>query len=192
MSRRGVILLLWGHNIADSLDGRIQNLVTGSPGDKPMWLCIDGGVPCALGLFQILVGKSTGGQTIVSSAGYFPLSKSLAVGTDRKIYVSDAAADKVLQIDPDTGAQTIIGTMPGPEEIIVVPIPRPTLTIERTGTQLSLLWPTSAENFVLEFTEQFPVNAGWTAKTNMPDRVGDQNQLTIEPTNATGFFRLRR
>jgi hypothetical protein len=53
----GVVLVAWGHNMSQSLGGRLQNAVTGSPGDKPMWLYIGGGVLCALGLFQIFSGK---------------------------------------------------------------------------------------------------------------------------------------
>ena len=53
----GVLLVVWGHNMAESVGGRVTNLVTGSPGDKPLWLYIGGGVLCALGLFQIFSGK---------------------------------------------------------------------------------------------------------------------------------------
>jgi hypothetical protein len=53
----GVLLLVWGHNMAESVGGQLQNAFTGSPGDKPMWLYIGGGVLCALGVFQIFVAK---------------------------------------------------------------------------------------------------------------------------------------
>ena len=53
----GVLLIVWGHNLAESVEGRVQNLITGSPGDKPMWLYIAGSVLCGLGLFQIFAGK---------------------------------------------------------------------------------------------------------------------------------------
>lgn len=53
----GVLLLVWGHNMAQSIGGQLQNAFTGSPGNKPMWLYIGGGVLCALGVFQIFMGK---------------------------------------------------------------------------------------------------------------------------------------
>ena len=53
----GVLLIVGGHNLAAAVGGRVTNPVTGSPGDKPMWLCIGGGVLCALGLLQIFSGK---------------------------------------------------------------------------------------------------------------------------------------
>lgn len=53
----GVVLIVWGYNMAQSIGGQLQNAFTGSPGDKPMWLYIGGGVLCALGAFQIFVGK---------------------------------------------------------------------------------------------------------------------------------------
>jgi hypothetical protein len=53
----GVLLIAWGYNMAQSIGGQLQQVFTGSPGDKPMWLYIGGGTLCALGVFQILVTK---------------------------------------------------------------------------------------------------------------------------------------
>lgn len=50
----GVVLIVWGHNMAESVGGQLQNAFTGSPGDKPMWLYIGGAILCAAGLFQLL------------------------------------------------------------------------------------------------------------------------------------------
>jgi len=49
----GVLLLVWGHNIARSIGGQLQNVFTGSPGDKPMWLYVGGSVALLLGIAQI-------------------------------------------------------------------------------------------------------------------------------------------
>lgn len=53
----GGLLIVWGYNRAQSIGGQLQNAFTGSPGDKPMWLYLGGGVLCALGVFQIFAGK---------------------------------------------------------------------------------------------------------------------------------------
>ncbi len=53
----GVLLVVWGHNIAQSIGGRLQNALIGSPGDKPMLLYLIGGALCVAGAFQIFVGK---------------------------------------------------------------------------------------------------------------------------------------
>jgi len=53
----GVLLIVWGHNVAQSVGGQLQNAFTGSPGDKPMWLYIGGGMLCALGLFLVYSAK---------------------------------------------------------------------------------------------------------------------------------------
>lgn len=47
----GVLLLVWGHNMAQSIGGQLQNVFTGSPGDKPMHLYIGGAVLGLFGLF---------------------------------------------------------------------------------------------------------------------------------------------
>ncbi len=53
----GVLLIVWGYNMAQSVGGQLQQVFTGSPGDKPMWLYIGGAVLAALGVFQIFVAK---------------------------------------------------------------------------------------------------------------------------------------
>jgi hypothetical protein len=49
----GVLLLVWGHNLAQSIGGQLQNIFVGSPGDKPMHLYIGGTVLGLLGVFLI-------------------------------------------------------------------------------------------------------------------------------------------
>jgi len=49
----GVLLLVWGHNIAQSIGGQLQNIFTGSPGNKSMWLYIGGIVALILGVAQV-------------------------------------------------------------------------------------------------------------------------------------------
>lgn len=53
----GIALLVWGHNMAQSIGGQLQNTFTGSPGDKPMFLYILGGILCAAGLAQLFWKK---------------------------------------------------------------------------------------------------------------------------------------
>ena len=48
----GVLLVVWGHNMAQSIGGQLQNAFTGSPGDKPMWLYIGGAILIAAGIGQ--------------------------------------------------------------------------------------------------------------------------------------------
>ena len=49
----GVPLLVWGHNLAQSIGGQLENVFVGSPGDKPMHLYIGGTALGLLGLFLI-------------------------------------------------------------------------------------------------------------------------------------------
>jgi drug/metabolite transporter (DMT)-like permease len=53
----GVLLIVWGYNLSQSVSGQFQRIFTGSPGDKSMWLYIGGSVLCAAGVFQIYLGK---------------------------------------------------------------------------------------------------------------------------------------
>lgn len=49
----GILLLVWGHNMAQSVGGQLHNAFTGSPGDKSMYCYIGGAVLCAAGLVQL-------------------------------------------------------------------------------------------------------------------------------------------
>ena len=53
----GVLLIVWGYNLSQSVSGQFKRRFTGSPGDKAMWLYIGGGVLCAAGVWQIYFGK---------------------------------------------------------------------------------------------------------------------------------------
>jgi hypothetical protein len=50
----GVILIYWGYNMAHAVGGQINNLVSGSPGDKPMLLYIGGAILVLAGLGQVV------------------------------------------------------------------------------------------------------------------------------------------
>jgi hypothetical protein len=49
----GIVLLVWGHNVAQAVDSQVKNIFTGSPTDKAMYLYIGGAVLCAAGVFQL-------------------------------------------------------------------------------------------------------------------------------------------
>ena len=53
----GVFLIVWGYNLSQSIGGQFQQVFTGSPGDKSMWLYLSGLILCAAGMFQIYFGK---------------------------------------------------------------------------------------------------------------------------------------
>lgn len=50
----GVLLVMWGRNMAYSLSGHVSYMFTGSPGDKPMYLFVGGGVLIVIGLYQLV------------------------------------------------------------------------------------------------------------------------------------------
>jgi hypothetical protein len=49
----GVLLLVWGHNIAQSVDSQVKQVFTGSPTDRATYYYIAGTVLGLFGLFQI-------------------------------------------------------------------------------------------------------------------------------------------
>ena len=49
----GVLLLVWGHNIAQSVDSQVKQLFTGAPTDRATYYYIAGTALGIFGLFQI-------------------------------------------------------------------------------------------------------------------------------------------
>jgi hypothetical protein len=50
----GIMLLVWGHNIAQSLNSQVKNIFTGSPTDRATYYYIGGAALTLYGLFQIV------------------------------------------------------------------------------------------------------------------------------------------
>jgi hypothetical protein len=49
----GIVLIMWGRNLAYSLGGKVQYLVNGAPGDRPIYLMLGGGGLIALGFYWL-------------------------------------------------------------------------------------------------------------------------------------------
>ncbi|MGD1087602.1 MAG: DUF3185 family protein [Verrucomicrobiota bacterium] len=50
----GIMLLVWGHNIEQSLNSQVKNIFTGTPTDRAMYFYIGGAALTLYGLFQIV------------------------------------------------------------------------------------------------------------------------------------------
>ncbi|HEY2329317.1 MAG TPA: DUF3185 family protein [Verrucomicrobiae bacterium] len=50
----GGLLIYWGHNMSQAVGSQLNNLVNGSPGDKPMLLYIGGAILLVAGLGQVV------------------------------------------------------------------------------------------------------------------------------------------
>ena len=49
----GIVLLVWGHNVSQSVNSQVKNLFTGSPAEKAIWLYLGGGALLAVGIVQL-------------------------------------------------------------------------------------------------------------------------------------------
>lgn len=67
----------------------------------------------------------------------------------------------------------------------------PVLTIQLTGTNIILSWPTNATGFELERTSNLTPPPVWNPAATNPPTIGDRFELTLPPTNAPAYFRLR-
>lgn len=53
----GVLLLVKGHQVAESLKGQIHRIVTNSTENRTTWMYVGGTALCVAGVFQLYSGK---------------------------------------------------------------------------------------------------------------------------------------
>jgi hypothetical protein len=53
----GILLIIWGVSVSQSLSSDVSRLFTGSPTDKAVWLLIGGIVVAIVGLFGFFRGS---------------------------------------------------------------------------------------------------------------------------------------
>ena len=53
----GVILLIFGYDASQSISSEVTRVVTGSPGDKVMWLIGGGAAATVAGIAGLFLGK---------------------------------------------------------------------------------------------------------------------------------------
>ena len=66
----------------------------------------------------------------------------------------------------------------------------PNLEITNTAGTLTISWPGSASDFVLQTTDD-PASNSWTVVSNVPSLSGTQFVVALPDTNAQQFFRLK-
>jgi hypothetical protein len=76
----------------------------------------------------------------------------------------------------------------GPENLPGTELPRPQLTISRTGNQLSINWAGTAGEYRLESTTQ--LGGTWQSVTGGIISENGNNRVTIESSGSQRFFRL--
>jgi hypothetical protein len=70
-------------------------------------------------------------------------------------------------------------------------VERPTITVSRTATTMTLSWPASATGYNLESSTSLAPGSTWTA-VGGATQVGGNMQVTVQTTDTMRFYRLRR
>ncbi len=58
------------------------------------------------------------------------------------------------------------------------------------GPKITLSWPSSLTNYVLQVTSNLSATGAWNPVTNSPTSSGDQLTVTLEPSPGSQFYRL--
>jgi len=71
-------------------------------------------------------------------------------------------------------------------------VPQPQLSISRAASGMAqITWPSNFTNYTLESAGNLPATA-WTAVTNPVVSTGDRLSVTVSPSEAQRFYRLRK
>lgn len=70
-------------------------------------------------------------------------------------------------------------------------IPAPTISIGMAGNDLQLSWPTNVAGYSLYSRTDLAGSGAWTTVTAAIQTNGEQNVVTLTPSNVTTFFRLQ-
>ena len=73
--------------------------------------------------------------------------------------------------------------------IFEVSLPPAAMGITLSGTNLVLSWPSPPGGFVLQQNADL-TTTNWTAATNTPTIINQQNQVILSPANGNQFYRL--
>jgi hypothetical protein len=104
---------------------------------------------------------------------------SIAVGPSGNVFV----AGRVVL----TNSHWIVRKLTG-----VAPQTPPRLQISAAANLVSVSWPTSATNYILETSSNLGTLNNWTPVSDTPQIVGEQFMLTFGATNSAQYFRLTR
>jgi hypothetical protein len=77
------------------------------------------------------------------------------------------------------------------DDISFSPAPAPILSIITSSTNISVVWPASLTNYVLETTSNLASPATWTTVTSTLDIAGETLSVSVYPVAGGRFFRLR-
>jgi hypothetical protein len=77
--------------------------------------------------------------------------------------------------------------------LVVSPVSQaPTLQVNLSGTNITLSWPPSAQNFSLQTTTNLANPNSWITLTNIPVVVNLQFTVTNPISGGANFFRLKK
>lgn len=112
----------------------------------------------------------------------------------RSLYTGDAYFDVSLDefriyngaMQPaDAAAAQLVG----PNIVLTTNVSLNTFT---SGSSLAMSWPVAGPGFTLESSPALGAGAVWTPVNIAPAIIGTNNEVTINPTNGTMFYRLQR
>lgn len=124
----------------------------------------------------ILWEKRYAGAMEAGGANYPPRSVSLALGVDGLVVVAF----------PTSGSPNTRVTTVAYREI------PPLISAIQTGSGLSLVWSTNATAFILQSATTLANGGDWQDSNLTPVEISGQKVITVDATNAAGFFRLRQ
>ena len=141
---------------------------------------------------NLTVTASSSNPSVVPTPTVF-YSTPASNGTLTFTPVPAATGSAVVTVTVQDDAATALGGQDSISRTFLVTVSSgPSLRINRSNGLVVLSWPTNATDFHLESRADLSTSALWTAVTNVPVRMGDQNVVTNSPSGGHRFFRLTK
>jgi hypothetical protein len=131
------------------------------------------------------------GETNVTLSGYAP-SVPYAAVNGAPVAVSYDAAQHYFSVNvapSGNGGNSLLALSTSPLPAVAA---LPPLHATMAGGNVQISWPASLTGYVIQKTSTLDPPVAWVTVTNGISLIGDQHVITVQPTEAMGFYRLRQ
>jgi hypothetical protein len=175
---------------SDALTVLIPNPPGWVPGNQETHVVVsysNSGNIARLYLNGVLVSTTTAPRALSDMAG-FDVNNWLGKSQWPDPYWAGSYNELRLHSGAMTPSQAAASFAAGPDGTAVV---RPTITVTRTATTMTISWPASATGYNLETSTSLAPGSTWTAVPGAAP-VGGNMQVTVQTTDTMRFYRLKR
>jgi sugar lactone lactonase YvrE len=145
----------------------------------------------------VRVNPSDGTYRILTQGSELSAPVGIAVAPDGSLIVGDAVTDKLVRVDTNTGAQTVLlANVPSPRSIWVFSgggqTEAPRLNLRQSLGTVAVSWSDVADVWQLQSAPDLNTPLTWIDVASVPVANGANREVVVDRTGSREFFRLRQ